>query len=203
MEIRGDELPDDLGGRVQLEGVEGEQREHDHEADHVHEVHPDEHGEPAELPGRAQRRLRHPPLPWSAPSQREHRGAHRHQHHPVRRGDTHVGLPEARQDLERDGTGVVGVQHDRGDEVPERGDEGQARAGDDRRPQQRQGHPPKRAPASRAERGGSLVERGIQRAEAGEDGPAGDRQVPDEVGERKDPEGPDQQQSARPTAPGH
>ena len=55
------------GGRVQLEGIEGEQWEHDHEADHVHEVHPDEHGEPAELAGRAQRRLRHPPLPWSAP----------------------------------------------------------------------------------------------------------------------------------------
>ena len=43
--------PDCLGRRVQLEGVERQQRQYDHEADHVHEIHGDEYREPAKLSG--------------------------------------------------------------------------------------------------------------------------------------------------------
>ena len=57
---RRDEKPDDLRRGLELEGIERQQREHDHEADHVHEVDRDENGEPAEA---AFLRRRHPALP--------------------------------------------------------------------------------------------------------------------------------------------
>ena len=74
---RGDQRADDLGRGLQLEGVERQQREHDHEADHVHEVHRDQHREAAELARRRRRRspgLASPARPLRA--QREDRGAH-------------------------------------------------------------------------------------------------------------------------------
>ena len=55
----GDQGADHLGRTLQLEGVERQQREHDHEADHVHEVHRDQYREAAETSCRR----RHPGVP--------------------------------------------------------------------------------------------------------------------------------------------
>src|SRR5579864_4410972 len=72
-----------------------------------------------------------------APEQ-ESRGAPRHQQHPV--DGTHSEILELQvgQDLDRDGPGVIRVENDGSYEVPERGDEGQSRAGGERRAQLRQ-----------------------------------------------------------------
>jgi hypothetical protein len=58
---RRDQETDDLGGCVKIERVEGQQREHDHETDHVHEVDRDEDRQPAEAATAVRRR--HPVFP--------------------------------------------------------------------------------------------------------------------------------------------
>src|SRR6187549_3581605 len=57
------------------------------------------------------------------------RGTRRHQQHAVGRGDAEILQAETGEDFDRDRPRGVGVEHDRGDEIAERGDEGDARAG--------------------------------------------------------------------------
>ncbi len=71
-------------------------------------------------------------------------------------------------------------------------------AGGQRRSDQRERDPQQRAPAARSERGGRLLERRIELAQAGQRGAAGDRQAPHQVGERQDPRRADQHEADRP-----
>ena len=107
------------------------------------------------------------------------------EHHAVRRSDTHIGLPETREYLERDGPGVVGIEQDRRDEVAESGDERERRACHQAGPEQRKGHPPETPPAAGTERGGGISERRVQPPHAGEQRPAGYGQVADGVRDRQ------------------
>src|SRR4051794_13964501 len=72
-----------------------------------------------------------------APEQ-ESGGRGGHQQHAVDRRHPELLAAQALDDLHRDGAGFEGVEDDRDDEIAERGDEGQAEAGGERRPQERQ-----------------------------------------------------------------